>query len=261
MAGESAKVSRRRQLIIEKLDSEQIVWVAQLSKDFNISKVTVRNDLSSLEEDGLVRRIPGGAVPFAGLTPRTRGGRNEPDCSREKAAISKAAAELIRDGEVVMINSGSTALLTAKELRRHRHLKIVTNSLPIANELGDVPTIQIIFLGGQLNHTYGFTYGEDSISQLQKYKADTLILSVDGVRGDIGLTTYHAEEAKLIRAMMERSRSTVVVADHRKINHESFSYLGPINDVSTLVTDESSDPSALEQISSKGAHIITCGLV
>jgi DeoR/GlpR family transcriptional regulator of sugar metabolism len=247
-------------MIIERLDSEQIVWVGKLSDDFNISEVTIRNDLAFLEQEGLVRRIPGGAVQNAGSSPRSHGSRNEPECTREKSAISKAAAELIRDGEVVMINSGSTAFLTAKELRQHRHLKIVTNSLPIANELGDVPTIQIIFLGGHLNHTYGFTYGEDSISQLQKYKADTLILSVDGVKGDIGLTTYHAEEAKLIRAMIERSRSTVVVADHRKINHESFSYLGPINDVSTLVTDGSSDSDALEQIAQRGAHIITCSL-
>ncbi len=256
MADESSKVSRRRQLIVETLNSEQIIRVKKLSKDLNTSEVTIRNDLSSLEEEGLVRRIPGGAVQNLSFPPRHRGRLNEQEGSREKVVISKAAAELISDGQVVMINSGSTALLTAIELKKRRHLKIITNSLPIANELGSVPTIQLIFLGGEFNHTYGFTYGEDPISQLQRYKADTLILSVDGVKGDIGLTTYHAEEAKLIRAMIERSRSTVVVADHRKIGHESFSYLGPLNNVSTLVSDGQADPVALEKIKIHGTKVI-----
>ena len=114
----------------------------------------------------------------------------------------------------------------------------------------------MLLLGGQLNAQYSFTYGDDAIAQLKKYKADKLILSVDGIDADKGLTTYHAEETELIRLMIERARSTIVVADYSKVGHESFSYLGPIEDADYLVTNRNGNSDQLRKIAERKVEVI-----
>ena len=128
--------------------------------------------------------------------------------------------------------------------------------MTIATELGGIPTIRVLLLGGQLNAQYSFTYGDDAIAQLKKYKADKLILSVDGIDADKGLTTYHAEETELIRLMIERARSTIVVADYSKVGHESFSYLGPIEDADYLVTNRNGNSDQLRKIAERKVEVI-----
>jgi DeoR/GlpR family transcriptional regulator of sugar metabolism len=166
----------------------------------------------------------------------------------EKKRIAELASDLVKDGETLFINSGTTTYYTAIELkRRKKSLNIVTNSIPVAMELGDVPTFRVILLGGSINTQYSFTFGANALEELRKFKADKTILSMDGIRADTGLTTYHAEEAIINRTMMERSGETIIVADHSKVGKESFSFVAPINAAHCLVTDGDEEiPAELE---------------
>lgn len=252
------KLDVRRKNILNILSRDGKVRVVQLSQALGTSEVTIRNDLAELEKGGYLERVPGGAVQTMKNYYNMDFQQRKQENVAEKQAIAIAAAELINDGETLMINSGTTTYFAAAELKRHKNLKIVTNSISVAVELGGLPTIRVILLGGDFNPHYSFTYGDDALAQLRKYKADKLILSVDGVSGEDGLTTYHAEETEINRLMMERASSTIIVADYTKIGHESFSKISPIDSVKYLVTNQCADPQVLADIETHGVEIKRC---
>lgn len=252
------KLDARRKCILDILNREGKIRVEKLGRQLNVSQVTIRNDLAELERNGYLSRVPGGAVQTMNNYYNLDFQQRKSEHAAEKQAIAAAAAELISDGETLMINSGTTTFFTAIELKRYKNLKIVTNSISIAVEMGGLPNAKVILLGGEVNSQYSFTYGDDALMQLQKYKADKLILSVDGVRHDAGLTSYHAEEREINRLMIERSSSRIVVADFTKIGYESFSQLGAMDSIDYLVTNKGADVQRLSEIEACGVQIKLC---
>ncbi len=254
---EGLKIDVRRKQIQDILAREGKVRVTQLSSQLGASEVTIRNDLTELEKNGYLERIPGGAV----LTTRNYYNmdfqQRKQERAAEKQAIAEAAANLIKDGDTLMINSGTTSFFTAVELKKLKNLNIVTNSLSIAVELGHHPTFRVILLGGEINPQYSFSYGIDAIAQLQKYKADKLILSVDGVSVTGGITTYHAEETEINKIMLERAHEAIIVADYTKVGHESFSYIDELDKADCFVTNTCANQKRLSEIE-KQITIVRC---
>ena len=248
-------VDQRRQAILDLLDKRGKVRVTDLSKMFEISEVTIRNDLSELETTGRLERVHGGAVStnksYFNMSFYERISRYE----TEKQAIAKAAASLINPNDTLMINSGTTTFFIAKELKAFKSLTVVTNSVAIAHELTPVPGFNVILLGGNFNPQYQFTYGEDALSQLRRYKTDKLILSADGVDSQLGLTTHHYQEADVSRAMLDRVNQSIVVADFTKIGRENFAHIAGIDRVDRLITNISADSEELDRIAGHGVDI------
>jgi DeoR/GlpR family transcriptional regulator of sugar metabolism len=257
-ASKGLKIDVRRKRILEILARDGQVRVSRISEELGVTPVTVRSDLSALKEDGYLERISGGAIQtvknFYNLEFQQRRRQN----AFVKKRIASVAADLIRDGEILFINSGTTTYYTAMELKRRKGLNIVTNSLLVAMELGDVPTFRVILLGGDINSQYSFTYGVNALEQLRQFKADKTILSMDGISVKAGLTTYHAEEAVVIRAMVERAGETILVADHTKIGYESFSFVLGLDAASCLVTDAEGDAvPGIRELEAAGLKTIT----
>lgn len=253
MASAGLKIDVRRKKILELLDRDGKVSVAQLSELLGATAVTIRSDLNALEESGYLERVSGGAILNTQLRPQTISGSNLP----EKQAIASAVARDIHDGDRLFINSGTTTREVALALKQHRNLNVVTNSVAVASELSGIPTFRVILLGGELNTQYLFTCGGDAQEQLQKYQADYAILSLDGVSVENGITTYHADEAIIDRMMVEKAKKTLIVADHTKIGHAGFSLICPLQQVHTLFTDMHCDPEILEAIRSQEIHVVT----
>lgn len=258
MAGEGLKIDVRRKKILEILDRDGQVRVAQLSEILGTTVVTIRSDLAALERSGYLERIPGGAIQTVKNYYNMEFQRRKQENIQYKKAIAAAASNMVGDGETLMINSGTTTFLTAVELKRHKNLNIVTNSISVAVELGAYPTFRVILLGGEINVQYSFIYGNDAMLQLKNYKADKAILSIDGINSDVGLTTYHAEEAVIDRLMMERSRQTVIVADYTKLGHESFFNIGAISGAGSWVTNDCISENQLDKIRALGIEVIKC---
>lgn len=254
---EGLKIDLRRKQIQDILARDGKVRVTQLSSTLGASEVTIRNDLTELEKSGYLERIPGGAV----LTTRNYYNmdfqQRKQERAVEKQAIARAAAQLVNDGDTLLINSGTTSFFTAMELKTRKNLNIVTNSISVAMELGHHPTFRLILLGGEINPQYSFSYGIDAIGQLQKYKADKLILSVDGVSVSGGITTYHAEETEVNKIMLERAHETIIVADYTKVGHESFSYIADLDTVDCFVTNTIANQKQLGEIA-KHISVVQC---
>ena len=252
---EELNIELRRRRIKEILGKEGKVKVTELGQLFGTSEVTIRSDLSELEKEGALERVHGGAIPISRTYYNMNFYERKASNVDEKRRIAAAVASMIEDGETVMINSGTTTYFIACELKNHKNLSIVTNSVSIAMELGQLSNLHIILLGGSINVQYSFTYGNDAISQLKKYKTDKLILSVDGISADAGITTYHFQESEVNKTMMERVNNTIIVADYSKIGRESFSNIASIEMIDYLITNNSANREELDKIEEKGVEV------
>ena len=157
MAGE-LKIDTRRKKILDLLRRDGQVRVTQLSDALGATVVTIRSDLDALEQDGYLERTQGGAIQTVKNYYNLEFQRRKQEHMEEKIAIAAAAAALVRDGDTLFINSGTTTYFTAIELKQRKNLNVVTNSISVALELGGLPTFRIILLGGDINAQYTFTY-------------------------------------------------------------------------------------------------------
>jgi len=236
---------QRKNKILERLKQEDEVRVGELAEMFCISSATIRSDLAELEEKGLLRRTHGGALgtkkSYFSMSLNERMKINR----EEKIRIAKSCVGLIKDGDTLMVVSGTTTRYVAKELAERSNLTIVTNSVQVAEEFVYNNSINVIMLGGNLDLQYQFTYGPDTVAQLLKYRADKMILALDGVSVKHGLSTYHALESDVSRQMIDRANEVIAVADHSKIGREGFSHIAPLTSIDILVTDKN-ESSKLE---------------
>jgi len=256
MADRKLKIDIRRGKILELLRRDGKVNVARLSRELGATAVTIRSDLSALERDGYLLRVQGGAVVKPRQEERMDVLRQDRQME-EKHVIASVVSELIRDGDTLFINSGSTSLAAAQTLRNRKNLNIVTNSVEVATCLSGVPTLRVLLLGGVINSSYGFTCGGDAQEQLERYQAEWALLSVDGISAGGGVTTYHAEEAVLDRMMISGAKHAIVMADNTKIGRTGFSRVCECSDRLCLVTDRKAPREALEALKTCGVKVIT----
>lgn len=227
----------RKQKILEILNTEGTVRVATLSKLFGISEVTIRNDLTDLEYKGLLSRVHGGAIssykPYYNMNLTQRLSTNQ----SEKKIIAKKIASMVENHDTIMLNSGTTTLMTFRMFPQNFNLSIVTNSISIALEAADNPNYNIILLGGLINPKYQFTFGDDAINQLKTYHADKLILSVDGIDSNNGFSTFYDKEAEIDRIMLQNSNVKIIAADCSKFHRTAFSKISELSTADYIVTN------------------------
>lgn len=252
----SKKSQERKKKILEILNRDGTVKVVSLSEILNATVVTIRSDLVALEKEDYLQRTSGGAVLTIKNLYKVDLQQRRQENYKQKKAIAGQAASLIQDGDTIIINSGTTSFFTACELKKRKNLNVVTNSLEIALELGGIPTFRVVLLGGEINAQYSFSYGNDAIEQLRKYKADWTILSIDGICANVGLTTCHPEESLVDRTMIDRARKTMVVADSTKMGREGFAFVSTLSEKTVWITDWCVNEKDITQFSDIGLQII-----
>ena len=223
------------------------VSVAELSRVFSISEVTIRKDLADMESRGLLKRVSGGAVQIWETGAEDEQFQHVPKVNNLalKHQVAREAAKYIEDGDSVIVTSGATPHLTILYAHERKNLKIVTDSFHVAGDLCRRKDYQTIVLGGELHKENFFVHGRDAVRQASRYMADKAILTMDGVDPDAGLTTLRVEGADTLKSILERARYRIIVADITKIGTESFCHIGDITIADMLVTNETDDPNKL----------------
>ena len=240
----------RRRAVLDLINREGRVLVRDLAERFNTSQVTIRKDLEVLHSQGAIYRTHGGALPVrtgALLDPSLR--EKEKLHRKEKLRIGAFAASLVKEGQSVVLDSGTTTTLIARELRGLRNLTVITNAVNIAAELAGT-SIEVILTGGTLRENSFSLVGPLAEESLHRLSADLLFLGVDGFDVHFGLTTPNVLEAKVNRVMIEISRRTIVVCDSSKFGRRSLSLIAPPSAVHQTITDSripKNDLHALEE--------------
>lgn len=245
----------RKKQILELLNKEGSVRVLALSRYFDTSEVTIRNDLADMENKGLLSRVHGGAVstykPYYNMNLNQRLATNQ----QQKSIIADKIASMVEDNDTIMLNSGTTTLMVFRALPQHFNLSIVTNSISIALEAASNPNFNIILLGGLINSKYQFTFGDDANRQLKDYHADKLILSVDGIDVNSGYSTYYDKEAEIDRIMLRQANLAIVAADFSKFNRRAFTKISDLSTADYIVTDTEVSASVKAQFSKQSVTV------
>jgi len=253
-AARSPKVESRRDKIIELLDRDGQVRIAQLAELLDTTTVTIRSDLAAMEQEGLVERVPGGAIPTAMNLFNQEFQRSKAKNTDAKRVIATAVVREVEDGDTLFINGGTTTYFAAQMLKKVRkRLIVITNSVSIALELGTTPTYTVILTGGQINPYYSFTCGTEALDQLRHYQVNKAILSIDGI-DESGVMTIHPEESTIAKMMIERSRCCIIIADSSKVGKEGLCTICDLGQVDMLITDSDVSPQVVESIRAAGVE-------
>ena len=245
----------RRRAILEILKRDGRVLVLDLARRFDTSQVTIRKDLEELHANGLIHRTHGGALPAqegALEDPTLR--EKEKLHHREKLRIAEAAAGMVQEGQVLILDSGTTTTEIARALRNFRNLTIVTNAVNIAAELSGT-AVEVILTGGTLRKNSFSLVGPIAEETLHRLNADLLFLGVDGFDVHYGLSTPNLLEAKVNRVMVEVAKRTVAVCDASKFGRRSLSLIAPPSALHHVITDRGVPKSELRALKKVGLEV------
>ncbi|ULU24711.1 transcriptional repressor AgaR [Dyella terrae] len=251
-------VEERRRRIVELVNENGRATVDELVALFDISAVTIRADLEALDRTGTISRSHGGALPAATTQLDTPLNIKETRHHVQKLRIGQAAARLIEDGETVILDSGSTTVEIARQIRQRKwtSLTVITNALNIAMELSATPAVRVMMLGGLLRQTSYSLAGPDAEQALSRLSADRLFLGVDGLDPAVGVTTPDPLEASLNALMIRVSRQTIAVLDASKFGQRSLSVIAPVNDLDMVISDDAAPAEYVEALESKGVKTL-----
>lgn len=256
-AGEKRlRQSERRDQILLELKLRPHVRISEMAERFGVSTETVRRDMDKLSEDGLIERAHGGATA-SGHYPDFH--QRSQDRLEERTAIGRRAVELVRPGDTVMIDSGSTTVQLARFLAyAETPCTVVTNSLTVALTLGQSPAAEVILCPGDYLASEAAVVGTDTIEYLARYRVDRCMIGASGLTR-AGITETVRGFAAVKRAMLAACEVSHLLIDSDKFGRSGLSRVGPLSDLVSVVTDSRPDPEMAEALDAGGVEIVIAG--
>ena len=242
------------------LEEKGSLNVTELSERFAVSVVTIRKDLDDLERQGVLQRTFGGAI----FSHRSRFNSSFVEKTNQnlvqKRAIALAALEYIRDGDTIMLDAGTTTLILAQMLKEQvRSVFVITSSVPAALELSSAG-YDILLLGGMVRNKSLALLGRETLSVIERYRADKAFLGSSGFTVEMGHATPNAEDAQIKEAMIRASSETYVLVDSSKYGHHCLTSFARLRDVGLTITDDALAPAKLKALQAAGATVRVVGL-
>jgi len=247
----------RQQQILERVKRQGKVSVEELTELFRVSAPTVRADLTSLEERRLLRRTHGGALALETTLYEPPYSERSVARQPEKARIAACAAARVQDHETVLLDAGTTTYEIAMQLKDRMGLTVVTNSLQAAWALMDAPGNQVetILIGGAIHPRRRATLGPLASEVLKALQVDRAFIGVNGVDIKAGWTATDFDAAQVKRAMMERAREVVIVADSSKLGVSTFASIAPLTSAHVLITDSPIENPLADALAAAGVEV------
>lgn len=237
----------RRERILELVNRRGILSVVELARLAGTSPMTIRRDLTFLDARGLLRRTHGGAVALAARrdVPFRRRERLE---LQAKAAIGRAAAALVQEGETILLDAGTTVLGMIQPLRALRNLTVVTNSVQVLAELWDRPEIRVVAIGGVARPTSGSLTGPLAEKALEEIHVDRAFLGTTGITPRWEVSNSDLDLAALQRRILFATEESYLLADHTKLGRTGLAIVGPLKQFTAVITDGHLPATLLNQL-------------
>jgi DeoR/GlpR family transcriptional regulator of sugar metabolism len=246
--------AERRQYILERLRRDGKVLATELSAALSVSEDTIRRDLRELSEAGLLQRVHGGALPSSPAAASYAARQQQAPTA--KAAIARAAAGLLRNGQVILLDGGTTTLQVAQQLPVELRATVITNSPPIAVALAEHPHVEVNVIGGRLYKRSLVTIGAATVEALRMVRADICLLGVCSLHPEVGISVPELEEAHVKRAMIAGSAEVVALASAEKLGTAAPYIVGPLAELTHLVTERAVPDAALAPYRALGVTVV-----
>lgn len=248
-------LAQRHHYILEQLKENGQVTVLDLSEALDVSEVTIRKDLKTLEDHGLLFRTHGGASqenPYAGDKPVRE---KEVISVPQKSKIAQFAARMISDDDSIIMASGTSVMALARGLHPDRRLTVITSALNVAMELINYPQVEVLQLGGTLRHNSSSVVGPYAEMILQDVACNLLFMGVDGIDLEVGLTTASLPEARLNQKMIDVARKVVVLADSSKFGRRGMAKICKLDEVDEIITNEGVPEKVVSKLEDMGIKV------
>lgn len=248
------KLERRGQ-IVKLINRQKTVTNTELMERFGISIETVRRDLDYLEQQGILRKVYGGAVVNVSLNSEPEYASRSRANYEEKNAIAREAAKLICPGDTVFLGVGTTVQAMVQYMKNIGQLTVFTNALRTAVELMEIPDCTVILPGGQLRAKELTLSGFPAEENLLNFNVDKAFIGIGGVTED-GVTDFHIGEARLHRQLVLNARQSVALADSTKLGVRAMNNVCTLEQIDLVVTDRNADHRKVNALKKAGAKII-----
>jgi DeoR/GlpR family transcriptional regulator of sugar metabolism len=246
--------AERRRSILQILQREGKVYASELSKLLQVSEDTIRRDLRELDGAGELQRVHGGALP------RSQAPVSFIERQRQapgvKAAIAQAAIRLIRQDQIIILDGGTTPLQVAQHLPPDLRITVITHSPPVALALAEHPTIEVIVIGGKLYKHELVAVGAATVEAFRHIRADLCFLGIGSIHPKVGISTFDLEEAAVKRAMISSAAEVVALTPAEKLGMAAPYVIGPLSDLTHLVTERSVSNEVLAPYRTLGISIV-----
>lgn len=233
--------AERRNNIIEILNKDGKVVIDDLAKKFNVSEMTIRRDLQYLEEQQLITRTHGGAILHNLLIEEIPYTKKAEQNICEKQEIGKYASSLVKEGDIILLDAGTTNMEIAKGIVGIKNIKIVTNDLMIGAFLSKYEGIQVYCVGGLIQKNTGACLGNKAVEFLKSINADIAFVGTSSVNIEKGITTPSMDKAEWKKQMISSAERSILVTDSLKFGKSSFVNICALDKFSLIITDKNLD--------------------
>jgi len=247
----------RKNRIVEYVNEHRVATISELAKAFSVHDATIRRDLNEIVREGLLKRTHGGVTVEEWTNSEASFNERYNNQLEQKMNIGKKAAEMVNDGEHIIIDSGTTTLHIAKNLTHFTNLTVVTNDMNVAAELKDSPGIKVILTGGELypsSYMLNGMFTEKVLDSLHVHKA---FIGIPVLHSRFGLMHPEAQLVPTKQSMIRASEKIIVVADDSKIGKVSLHTVASNDELDTLITGSAISEYDLEQYAKSGVEVIT----
>jgi len=251
------RLRKRQNEILAAVKTSGACSIVELATQLKVSDETIRRNVKPLVRDGLIEKVHGGIVLNQNLEPEPPFARRMNEQIDEKKLISALLTEIIKDGDSIMLDTGSTTAYVARALRERHNLSVVTNCTEIARTLARGPTNRVHICGGALRPDDWATFGSSAISFVRQFRVSYAILSIGGVTDSGEFMDYHLEEAEFSRAVIQQAHKAIVVADHTKFGSRNFAKVCDFEQVDMIVSDRLPPANIMALLNDAGVEVIT----
>lgn len=231
-------VEQRRREILQLAQEKGSVTVDELCDIYSVTNATIRADLCNLDSRGLLQRTHGGAICLTKSDLELTSSQKEDKFIENKISIGKKALDYVKDGDAILLDTGTTVLQFAKQLKDIKNLTVFVYDLKTALVLEELGIENIIFLGGTIRKNFHCTIGSTLIKDIKSYHFDTCFMATNGITAERGLSTANINVADIKTTIIDNSKHVIVLSDSSKIGHDSTISFASLKDIDTLITDK-----------------------
>lgn len=251
-------LNSRQQSVLKYINEKEYASIKELAKEIGVSEATIRRDLDEMSQKEVLGRVHGGAIKLTGTSHEPFQIEKIGHMTEEKKRIAQYASSIVKPGNSIFLDSGTTTLFVAEAIKDIKNLTIITDNLDIAYNVTFDSSSTVIFTGGMIRRDYSVVVGQITEDVVSRFKVDISFVGCDAADPDKGLYNVNYLEIGVKKAILNCGRKTVLVADHTKFNNCSLALVASFENVDCVITDTGISPVVVSKLKKNKIEVVLC---